>query len=63
MTDGKSIKEDLRYWSKLTELLGWKVVAFTGRETATYFDSDNKTIQLTARQRDDIFAAIVDTGR
>jgi hypothetical protein len=58
--DLEYLEECLAYWKELEKLLGWKVYAFTYKDSASY-DTGGKyysTVQLTGSQRDDIVGAI-----
>lgn len=53
---------DSRYWEKLSKALGWRLIGFTFRVTAS-FDTDpghiySQTLQVNATQRDSILNAI-----
>lgn len=49
---------DLVWWRQLGEILGWRIIGLTSCVYATYADSDGGTIQLSAKQRNDILDAL-----
>lgn len=52
------ILKDEEYWVELEELLGWRLIGFSYRLTATYVDKQGRSVNLTGQQRDDIVGAI-----
>jgi hypothetical protein len=52
------IKAQLAYWQELAELVGWEVMGWSFKNTASYVTGENQTLQMTGRQRDDLVAAI-----
>jgi len=52
------IELDLKYWKDLEYHLDWRVIGFSGKESATFSTDEHHTIQLTGKQRDDIMRSI-----
>jgi hypothetical protein len=66
VTAKDKVKEDMLYWQELADLVGWKLTGFSFRNTASYTTSgsnpDNRGLQITGPQRDDIVSAIKRAG-
>lgn len=48
------ILADVAYWQELEKALGWRLIGFTFRETATFIDNFDDDIHLTANQKNDL---------
>lgn len=53
----KQIEANLAYWQVLADLVGWRVLGFTGDEGATFLSVD-ASIHIPGWARDDIVYAI-----
>lgn len=56
----RDLEGDLRYWTVLANYLGWRVLGFTYRYSASFITGEEggQLAVLNGKQRDDIVAAI-----
>lgn len=56
--EAAQILADADYWRRIESALGWRLLGFSWRETATFETGKYSSIVLKGHQRDDIINAI-----